>query len=123
MNYWSPLDAATFWTILICLSIAAIFVWHAFIPYRPKNTKNTKSPPGGPPPSPAEPAFPYLTIVQYDTTGIPAHQIDTTVPIQAGRDYLFLGEVPDTPGLCVVADFRSGQIYVNNTKMFRKSIR
>ena len=120
MNYWSPLDAAAFWTVLICLAVAAIFIWHAFIPYRPKNTKNTKSPPGGPPPSPTEPDFPYLSVVQYDTSGIPAHQIDTTVSLRAGRDYLFMGELHDSPGRCMVADSRSGQVYIHDTKMFRR---
>jgi len=116
---YPPLGTAAFYSIICFLLAAARLIWYSF---RPDSPKNTKSPPGGPPPSPPEPAFPYLTIVRYDTSGIPAHQIDTTVSLRAGRDYLFMGELPDKPGLCMVADSRSGQIFINNTIMFRRPV-
>lgn len=120
MNHWTPLTTVAFWSVVGFLITAGILVWYSFRPHNPKGTKNTKRPPGGPPPTPAEPPFPYLTIVRYDTSGVPTHQIDSGVSLRPGRDYLFLGEVPDNPGLCVVADFRSGQIYTSNTTMFKK---
>jgi hypothetical protein len=32
-------------------------------------------------------------------------------PFRAKETYVFLGEIPNMPGHCVVADYRSGQIY------------
>jgi hypothetical protein len=32
-------------------------------------------------------------------------------PFRAGAAYVFFGEIPNMPGHCVVADYRSGQIH------------
>ena len=128
MNYWSPLGTAAFWSVLGFLSVAAVLIWFSFRPYKreePDQVSDALDALSDVSEETlrhiqAEYPFPYLSVVHYDTSNVPAHQIDTTVSLRAGRDYLFMGLLPDRPGLCMVADSRSGQIYISNTKMFRK---
>jgi hypothetical protein len=51
-----------------------------------------------------------LSLVKWDASRLP-RGLRRKYPFRAGAAYIFLGEIPNMPGHCVVADHRSGQIY------------
>jgi hypothetical protein len=51
-----------------------------------------------------------LSLVKFDVAGIP-RGFRRKYPFRRNATYVFLGEIPNMPGHCVVADFRSGKFY------------
>lgn len=51
-----------------------------------------------------------LSLVRFDAAKLPG-SIRRKYPFRAGRVYVFLGEIPNMPGHCVVADHRTGQLH------------
>jgi len=51
-----------------------------------------------------------LSLVRFDIARLP-RGFRHKYPFRAGVAYIFLGEIPNMPGHCVVADHGSGKIY------------
>jgi hypothetical protein len=51
-----------------------------------------------------------LSLVRFDATALP-RRFRAKYPFRAGRAYVFLGEIPNMPGHCVVADLPTGKIH------------
>jgi hypothetical protein len=51
-----------------------------------------------------------LSLVRFDAAALPP-RFRRKYPFRAGRAYVFLGEIPNMPDHCVVADHRTGQLY------------
>ena len=51
-----------------------------------------------------------LSLVRFDAARLP-RGFRRKYPFRAGVAYVFLGEIPNMPGHCVVADHKSGQIH------------
>ncbi len=51
-----------------------------------------------------------LSLVRFVFEGIPDEFVDK-YPFDENRTYVFLGEIPNMPGHCVVADHRSGKVF------------
>ena len=51
-----------------------------------------------------------LSLVRFDAAALP-QSFRRKYPFRARRTYVFIGEIPNMPGHCVVADHRSGQVY------------
>ena len=49
-----------------------------------------------------------LSLVKFDSSGPRSLR---KYPFRAGTSYIFLGEIPNMRGHCVVADKRTGKIY------------
>jgi len=51
-----------------------------------------------------------LSLVRFDTSRVP-RGFRRKYPFRAGSTYIFLGEIPNMPGHCVVTDHPSGEVY------------
>jgi hypothetical protein len=51
-----------------------------------------------------------LSLVRFDPAQLP-RPARRRYPFRVGASYIFLGEIPNMPGHCVVADHPSGKIY------------
>ena len=51
-----------------------------------------------------------LSLVRFDASVLPL-ATRRKYPFRAGRAYIFLGEIANMPGHCVVADHSSGKLY------------
>ncbi len=51
-----------------------------------------------------------LSLVRFDAARLPRAS-RRRYPFRPGSTYVFLGEIPNMPGHCVVADHRSSRIY------------
>ncbi|CAN5921307.1 hypothetical protein BH24BAC1_BH24BAC1_33450 [soil metagenome] len=51
-----------------------------------------------------------LSLVRFDSSRVPS-SVSTEYPFRAGVSYIFLGEIPNMPGHCVVAEQQSGRLY------------
>ena len=51
-----------------------------------------------------------LSLVRFDAASLP-RGFCGKYPFRASRAYVFLGEIPNMPGHCVVADTQSGRIF------------
>jgi hypothetical protein len=51
-----------------------------------------------------------LSLVKFDASRIP-RGFRRKYPFRRNATYIFLGEIPNMPGHCVVADSRSGKIH------------
>jgi hypothetical protein len=51
-----------------------------------------------------------LSLVKWDGSRLPP-SLRRKYPFRLGAIYIFLGEIPNMPGHCVVADHSSGRIY------------
>jgi hypothetical protein len=54
-----------------------------------------------------------LSLVRFDAEAVPKG-FRRKYPLRAGRAYVFLGEIPNMPGHCVVAEQDSGRIYAGD---------
>lgn len=51
-----------------------------------------------------------LSLVRFDAASLP-RGFRRKYPFRTGRVYVFLGEIPNMPGHCLVADERTGRLY------------
>jgi hypothetical protein len=51
-----------------------------------------------------------MSLVRFDAKA-PAKAARTKYPFRIGRVYIFLGDIPNMPGHCVVAEQDSGRVY------------
>lgn len=51
-----------------------------------------------------------LSFVRFSSSNTPT-AINSQYPFRAEASYIFLGEIPNMPGHCVVAEHESGRIY------------
>jgi hypothetical protein len=59
-----------------------------------------------------------LSLVRFDASRMP-REFRGKYPFRAGANYIFLGEIANMPGHCVVVNYRSGKIYSGyHTELF-----
>jgi len=51
-----------------------------------------------------------LSLVRFDAASLPRGFL-RRYPFRTARAYVFLGEIPNMPGHCVVVDHRTGRVY------------
>jgi hypothetical protein len=52
-----------------------------------------------------------LSLVKFDHSRVPPGGYRRRYPFRTGMTYVFIGEIPNMPGHCVVADYQAGKIY------------
>ena len=50
------------------------------------------------------------SIVKFDFESLPK-RFHKKYPFRPGHSYVFFGEIPNMPGHCIVADYKTGKIY------------
>ncbi len=71
---------------------------------------------------PIPPIPPYLSLVTFDSSNAPG-EYSANYPIRPDVMYIFLGEIPNMPGYCVVSQHPSGKIFSGlHTELFKECV-